>query len=73
MKHFRLRSDALGVPVCSVVLAVALQSALGLGNAPTAFAQSPTKQPTQPRPQKVANPLNDLLDEAQRNIDSNKL
>ena len=71
MKHFRLRSDALGVPVCSVVLAFALQSALGPDNALTAFAQSPTKQPTQPRPQKVANPLNDLLDEAQRNIDSN--
>src|SRR5258707_9745497 len=71
MKHFRLRSDVLGVPVCSVVLAFALQSALGPDNAPTAFAQSPTKQPTQPRPQKVANPLNDLLDEAQRNIDSN--
>ncbi len=71
MKHFRLRSDALGVPVCSVVLALALQSALGLDIAPTVFAQSPTKQPTQPRPQKVANPLNDLLDEAQRNIDSN--
>src|SRR6266403_38241 len=71
MKHFRLRGDALGVPVCSVVLALALRSALGLGNAPTAFAQSPTKQPTQSRPQKVANPLNDLLDEAQRNIDSN--
>src|SRR6267154_2268003 len=71
MKHFQLRSDALGVPVCSVVLAFALQSALGLGNAPTAFAQSATKQPTQSRPQKVANPLNDLLDQAQRNIDSN--
>src|SRR6267154_1607188 len=71
MKHFRLRGDALGVPVCSVVLAVALQSALGLDIAPTVFAQSPTKQPTQPRPQKVANPLNDLLDQAQRNIDSN--
>src|ERR1700704_2218914 len=71
MKHFRLRRDALGVPVCSVVLAFALQSALGLNIALTAFAQSPTKQPTQPRPEKVANPLNDLLDEAQRNIDSN--
>ncbi len=71
MKHFRLRSDALGVPVCSVVLAFALQPALGPDNAPTASAQSATQQPTQPRPQKVANPLNDLLDEAQRNIDSN--
>jgi Flp pilus assembly protein TadD len=71
MKHFRLCSDALGVPVCSVVLALALQSALGLDIAPTAFAQSPTKQPPQSRPQKVANPLNDLLEEAQRNIDSN--
>ena len=70
MKHFRLRSYASGVPVCSVILAVALQ-ALGLDIAPIAFAQAPTKQATQPQPRKVANPLNDLLDEAQRNIDSN--
>jgi len=71
MRHFRLRGDASGVPVCSAILAIARQSALGLNIALTAFAQSPTKQPTQPRQQKVANPLNDLLDEAQRNIDSN--
>src|SRR5713101_4484111 len=71
MKHFQLRGNALGVPVCSVVLAVALQGAVDLDIAATAFAQSPTKQPTQPRPQKVANPLNDLLDEAQHDIDSN--
>jgi Flp pilus assembly protein TadD len=32
---------------------------------------SPAKRQTQPRQQKVANPLNDLLDEAQRNIDAN--
>jgi Flp pilus assembly protein TadD len=70
MKHFRLRSYALGVPVCSVILAVALH-ALGMDIAPIAFAQSPTKQATQPQPRKIANPLNDLLDEAQRNIDSN--
>src|SRR6266436_4197852 len=68
MKHFRLRSYALVVPVCSVILAGALQ-ALGLDIAPIAFAQAPTKQ--EPQPRKVANPLNDLLDEAQRNIDSN--
>jgi Flp pilus assembly protein TadD len=70
MKHFQLRGDGLGVPVCSAILAVALQAALGLDFATPAFAQSPTKQPTQPRPQKIANPLNDLLDEAQRDIDS---
>jgi Flp pilus assembly protein TadD len=71
MTHFRLRSVGWGVPVCSVVLAAALQGTLGLGAAATAFGQSRAKQPTQPRPQKVANPLNDLLDEAQRDIDSN--
>jgi Flp pilus assembly protein TadD len=71
MKHFRLRSYALGVPVCSIVLAVALRAALGMDIAATAFAQSPAKHPTQQRSQKVANPLNDLLDEAQRNLDSN--
>jgi len=70
MKQFQLRVDGLGVPVCSAILAVVLQAALGLDFATPAFAQSPTKQPTQPRPHKIANPLNDLLDEAQRNIDS---
>ena len=71
MKDFRLRNDGSGMPLCSAVLVVALQGALGLNFAATAFGQSPTKQPTQSQPRKVANPLNDLLDEAQRNIDSN--
>src|SRR5712671_3515496 len=70
MKHFRLRSDGWSAPFCSAVFAVVLQLAPGLDMA-TAFAQSPTKQATQPQPRKIANPLNDLLDEAQRNIDSN--
>jgi len=68
MKHSRLRGDEFGLQVCSAILAVALQAAVALDIAPTAIAQAPAKRPT---PQKIANPLNDLLDEAQRNIDSN--
>jgi Flp pilus assembly protein TadD len=70
MKHFPLRSGAfrlaLGVP-----FAVALQLIAGPGFCSAAVAQSPAKQPTQARTQKIANPLNDLLDEAQRDIDAN--
>jgi len=65
----------LGVKVCYGDLPLALQfgdGGLG-GNALQFFrAVSPKKQTTQPRPQKkVANPLNDLLAERKRNIDSN--
>jgi Flp pilus assembly protein TadD len=70
MKDFLLRSGAfrltLGVP-----LAIALHLIPGSCINSAAFAQSPARQPTQARPQKITNPLNDLLDEAQRDIDAN--
>jgi Flp pilus assembly protein TadD len=70
MKHFQLCGAELRLALWCVALAFALQSAPGLFTT-AALAQSPAKQPTQPQPHKVANPLNDLLDEAQRNIDAN--
>jgi Flp pilus assembly protein TadD len=70
MKHFQLCGAELRLALWCVALAITLQSAPGLFTTP-AFAQSPAKQPTQPQSHKVANPLNDLLDEAQRNIDAN--
>jgi len=70
MKHFPLRNGAfrlaLGVP-----FAVALQLIAGPRIRPAAVTQSPAKQSTQARTQKIANPLNDLLDEAQHDIDAN--
>jgi Flp pilus assembly protein TadD len=72
MKHFQLRADALlQPPLYSIVLVIALQAASGLGFAHGALPQSGAKQSTQARPQKIANPLNDLLDEAQRDVDAN--
>ena len=38
----------------------------------TAAAQSASSRPAQSRTQKIANPLNDLLDEAQHDIDTNQ-
>jgi Flp pilus assembly protein TadD len=70
MKHFQLCGAEWRLALWCVALAITLQSAPGLFTT-AAFAQSPAKQPTQPQPHKVANPLNDLLDEAQRNIDAN--
>ena len=70
MKDFPLRNGAfrlaLGVP-----FAVALQLNAGPGLHSAATAQSPAKRSTQARTQKIANPLNDLLDEAQHDIDAN--
>jgi Flp pilus assembly protein TadD len=72
MKHFQPRSGAfLRPPLYSIALVIALQGTSGLGFARTALSQSSAKQSAQARPQKIANPLNDLLDEAQRNIDAN--
>jgi Flp pilus assembly protein TadD len=75
MKHFELRTSTLlwrAAPFF-VGVAFAAQAApcfrghLGM----SAQSASAAKQQTQSRQQKVANPLNDLLDEAQRNIDAN--
>jgi Flp pilus assembly protein TadD len=41
------------------------------GNQRIARAQSPSSATTKPKSQKLSNPLNDLLDEAQRDIDKN--
>ena len=40
-------------------------------NARAVYFRGQTKRDTQSRQQKIANPLNDLLDEAQRDIDAN--
>jgi Flp pilus assembly protein TadD len=70
MKHFQWRSAALRQALYCVSLALTIDATFGLC-APVAFAQSAAKHPAQPQPQKVANPLNDLLDEAQHDIDAN--
>lgn len=43
-----------------------------LGNQSLACAPTPSRQSPKPKTQKLANPLNDLLDEAQRDIDQNQ-
>ena len=43
-----------------------------LGNQSLALAQTPSTESPKPRRQKLANPLNDLLDEAQHDIDQNQ-
>ena len=50
---------------------LAQQAAPVPGNGFAAYGQSASKDARQPRTQKLANPLNDLLDEAQRDIDGN--
>jgi Flp pilus assembly protein TadD len=75
MKHFESLAGALlrrAAPffMSAVFAAQAAPCFCGQSALPVQSA-SPAKQQTQPRQQKVANPLNDLLDEAQRNIDAN--
>jgi len=56
----------------SLVLVESQHAALPLGTQSSPSAQtSKSKTPLQSKSQKVANPLNDLLDEAQRDIDKN--
>ena len=57
--------------LCSAVILSALPTTPALGVTISSLAQASGKQATQARPQRVANPLNDLLDEAQHDIDSN--
>jgi len=75
MKHFELRASTLlwrAAPFF-VGAAFAAQAAPCFRGqlAPPAQSASAAKQQTQSRQQKLVNPLNDLLDEAQRNIDAN--
>ena len=75
MKHFELRASTLLWRAAPFFVGVAFaaqaapcfrgQLALPAQSAPAAKPQ------TQSRQEKLANPLNDLLDEAQRNIDAN--
>lgn len=74
MKHLRPRAGI--VPQAApffLILAFATQAAGAYGSGGVLLTQSDAKakRETQSRQQKVANPLNDLLDEAQKDIDAN--
>jgi Flp pilus assembly protein TadD len=75
MKHFELlagaglRRGAL-FSICVVFASQAAPCFCAQSALPAQSASS-TKQPAQSRQQRVANPLNDLLDESQRDIDAN--
>jgi Flp pilus assembly protein TadD len=75
MKHFELLPGALlwrAAPFFVGIVFAAQASPCFCGQAALrAQSASAAKRQTQSRQQKVANPLNDLLDEAQRNIDAN--
>jgi Flp pilus assembly protein TadD len=66
-----LRSNVIRIfSCCAICLAVAPHAAPLQGNQSSPSAQSSKPKPAmQSKTQKVANPLNDLLDEAQRDID----
>jgi Flp pilus assembly protein TadD len=72
MTNSHLRSTVLRTLRC-ILCGILLYSAPSIvplqRNQLTAFAQSSSKQGTLTQRQKVANPLNDLLDEARRDID----
>jgi Flp pilus assembly protein TadD len=74
MKYFQLRLGILVWRAALLVIFVAFvaQVALCFGSQRAVTAQSATraKRDTQSQQQKVTNPLNDLLDEAQRDIDA---
>ena len=71
MKLADFRSIAIRTLLCGLCIAGTQHAAPLAGNQLTARAQSPSKpQPAvQSKSQRVANPLNDLLEEAQRDID----
>ncbi len=76
MKLAHLRSNAIRTRLfvfCAAFFffAGAHQAVPLLGNQSSNNAQSSSKPAVQSRTQKVANPLNDLLEEAQRDIDKN--
>jgi len=70
MKLADFRSIAIRTLLCGVCLVVAEHAAPLLANQSSPDAQSTKPKPAaQSKSQKVANPLNDLLEEAQRDID----
>src|SRR5260370_41951003 len=74
MKLAHFRSNAMRIFMCGCATLVGAQHAAPLlGNqssSPSAQSAKP-KLAVQSKSQKLANPLNDLLDEAQRDIDKN--
>jgi len=76
MKHAHFPSIAIRIllcVLCGVFFVGAQHAAPLLGNQVTSRDQSPSKPKAavQSKSQRVANPLNDLLEEAQRDIDKN--
>ena len=74
MKHLEPRASTLPHSVFFlVILAFATQATPVYCSTATRMSQSDShaKRDPQARQQKIANPLNDLLDEAQKDIDSN--
>jgi tetratricopeptide (TPR) repeat protein len=73
-RHRPLASRTLRYTFCSILFAAALRATPLFGDKLIAFAQASPKQKAagQSKSQKVANPLNDLLDEAKRDIDKNE-
>ena len=71
MKLADFRSIAIRTLLCGLCIAGTQHAAPLAGNQLTARAQSPSKPKpaVQSKSQRVANPLNDLLEEAQRDID----
>jgi Flp pilus assembly protein TadD len=74
MKHLQLRASVLPrTAPFFLLIALATQAAPCYCSAAALLAQSDSKakRDTQSRREKLANPLNDLLDEAQRDMDAN--
>jgi len=73
-RHRPLASRTLRYTLCSILFAAALRATPLFGDKLIAFAQASPKQKAagQSKSQKVANPLNDLLDESKRDIDKNE-
>jgi Flp pilus assembly protein TadD len=71
MTSLRSRSAARSLARLAVFLVGAQSIAPHLGNRQNVQAQSVSPHPSQSKSQKLSNPLNDLLDEAQHDIDAN--
>ena len=73
-RHRPLASRTFRYALCGIFFAAAQHAIPLLGDHLIAFAQASLKQKAagQSKSQKIANPLNDLLDEAKRDIDKNE-
>ena len=71
MKRFHFRLNTMQIFICASIILLGAQHAaslLGKQSSPSP-PSSKSESPVQSKTQKVANPLNDLLEEAQRDID----